>query len=395
MNIKDFSEIMGNPVPEKEILKRISNNPETLQLYKDLNDDVRRQVLNFFMGTESVPITYDPFFKKIFNPNEHPERLESLIGSLLGQEVHILEVLKQEGNQLTDKGSFVVMDIVIQLSSGAIVNIEMQKVGYAFPGERADCYVSDLIMREFNKLSIESKNTPEKAKKPFRYKDMKPVFLIVLMENSSEPFSKVAPEYIHTKQTYYSSGAKVPSLSNIVYVSLDTFENITHNIDSKSSAWLTFLSTKKPERIIQLINAYPEFMELYTEISRFRTDEREVLSMFSEALKMMDHNTELYMIDEMKKECELKKLELEKVQVEYINTQIKLGSTLEELENTQNELSNAQKELGNTQKELGNTQKELGNTQKELSETKERLNSTEQDLKKVIEILKKNGISIS
>ena len=83
-------------------------------------------------------------------------------------------------------------------------------------------------------------------------------------------------------------------------ISLDTFHKTVHNITNKLDAWLTFLSSDEPEDIISLVNAYPEFMELYQEIAIFRTKPKELISMYSEALAIADRNTVRLMIDEMK-----------------------------------------------------------------------------------------------
>ena len=61
-------------------------------------------------------------------------------------------------------------------------------------------------------------------------------------------------------------------LSNALYVSLDTSHGVSQNIDTKLQAWLTFLSSDEP---------------------------KELISMYSEALAILDHNTELYMINEL------------------------------------------------------------------------------------------------
>lgn len=70
------------------------------------------------------------------------------------------------------------MDIVVQNKDGSIINVEMQKIGYLFPGERSGCYAADFIMRQYNKIRSEKREK-------FTFKDMKPVYIIVLMENSS------------------------------------------------------------------------------------------------------------------------------------------------------------------------------------------------------------------
>ena len=113
----------------------------------------------------------------------------------------------------------------------------------------------------------------------------------------------VLPEYIHRRAEHYSSGAKVSNLENVIYISLDTFHEQGQNIiDSELNAWLTFFSCNEPDKIIELVSMYPEFIPLYKDIAQFRKSPGEVIGMFSEALKIMDRNTTKYMIEELARE---------------------------------------------------------------------------------------------
>ena len=81
-----------------------------------------------------------------------------------------------------------------------------------------------------------------------------------------------------------------------------------------------FFTFKEPGEIIQFVNAFPEFLPLYHEISEFRKDPKEAIYMYSEALAVLDHNTELYMIEE-------KQQEIDALQSENDSLQIKLKSS--------------------------------------------------------------------
>ena len=84
------------------------------------------------------------------------------------------------------------------------------------------------------------------------------------------------------------------------YISLDTFRKVVqNNIDNELHAWLTFLCNDDPEVILKLITLYPKFIPLYKEIAKFRKSPKELINMYSSILAEMDHNTELYMIEEM------------------------------------------------------------------------------------------------
>ena len=88
----------------------------------------------------------------------------------------------------------------------------------------------------------------------------------------------------------------------IKYISLDTFRNTVHYIDTNLTAWLTFFSSEEPADIMALIQAYPEFRELYADIAEFRKNPKELVYMYSEALTIADNNTVKLMIDDMREE---------------------------------------------------------------------------------------------
>ncbi len=50
------------------------------------------------------------------------------------------------------------MDIVVELSTGSIANVQVQKLGHAFPGQRCACYSADLLLRQYKRVKSEKKN---------------------------------------------------------------------------------------------------------------------------------------------------------------------------------------------------------------------------------------------
>ena len=70
-------------------------------------------IIGFFLGHNGLPITSDSVFRRIFDPEIHRERVEALLTAIFGRSVKIVQVLPREGSQLTERGSFVVMDILV------------------------------------------------------------------------------------------------------------------------------------------------------------------------------------------------------------------------------------------------------------------------------------------
>ena len=60
-----------------------------------------------------------------------------------------------------------------------------------------------------------------------------------------------------------------------------------------------FLSMDEPERIIELISAYPEFKAMYEHVYSMCRNVEDAMGIFSEELKILDRNTVRYMVDEM------------------------------------------------------------------------------------------------
>ena len=133
-------------------------------------------------------------------------------------------------------------------------------------------------------------------------------------------------------------------LRKTVFVPLDIFRKIMENktIENKLEAWLMLISCDEPERIIELLEKYPEFRNIYEEVYEMCRNVEEIMGLFSEELAEMDRNTISYMIEELEEEV---KAEREKAKA----TQRKLEKELEEKEKTIAELNQKIKMLEKTE----------------------------------------------
>lgn len=140
------------------------------------------------------------------------------------------------------------MDIVVELEDHSIANVEVQKIGYLFAGQRSACYSADLLLRQYKRVKGEKG-------KAFSYKDIKKVFTIVLYEKSPKEFWQYPEEYIHHFSQKSDTGIKMELLQEYVYIPLDVFRKFMQNrgIKNKLEAWLRFFSTENPEEIGELI----------------------------------------------------------------------------------------------------------------------------------------------
>ena len=364
-------------IREREDIKQeIYENPKLLEKYREWDEEQQGEFLDYCTGVKGVKILYDAFFKEIMNPENTPERLNELLSLLLGQSVTIKRVLPGDSTRLADEQSLLIMDILVELADTSLANVEVQKIGYSFPGQRSACYSSDLLLRQYKRVKGEKK-------KAFSYKDIKSVYTIVFFETSIKEFHEYPQNYIHKFKQQSDTGLELELLQKYVFIPLDIFRGIYHN-DGKSNgknsanrcwnkteAWLTFLSTDEPEIIIELIRQYPEFKEMYEEIYVMCQNVEKVMEMFSKELIQLDRNTVQYMIDEMQDTIDVQKEELEAKQ-ETIDTQKgELEQQKATISTQKNELEE-QKTTINTQKEELEAKQNTIDTQKDEIETMKR-----------------------
>ena len=345
INIDKFKAVNDN-LSSYDFLSAVRNNPNLALQY----DNFRRSSVSnkgwadrfndYISRKKTLPLLYDPFFKKLFNGDEHRQRLSRLVSSIIGQEVTVIDILPSESSSFED--SFIIMDMIVRLSDGSIANIEVQKIASLFPGERLSCYSADAIMRQYHRLSSatstarysddisqDSDSISAIGHKTFSYKDMKNVHTIVLFENSnSNLINSDNPElYFHVGTTTFNTHINFPLLQKYHMISLDTFRKyrysdiIKGNIEIKKCdydedvyekpltdqmlrdrlAFLSLFVTETVDEAIAIQNIFPELSEIFNEMNEYLARPEEVLGMFSEALRILNHNTAVLMVDEYRK----------------------------------------------------------------------------------------------
>lgn len=170
-----------------------------------------------------------------------------------------------------------------------------QKIGYSFPGERSACYSADLLLRQYKRVRDEK----NRAKQKFSYKDIK-----------------------------------------IIFITLDIFRKNMQNksIDNELDAWFMFFSSEDPERIIELIDKYPMFRDLYDDIYGICRNMEKVMGMFSKELRELDRNTVQYMIDEMQETIDAQAAALEEERKELEEERMKYAQALKRIKELESKL---------------------------------------------------------
>lgn len=312
---------------KEEVRLIIRRNLRLEELFQSWTAGQQEEFLDFCSGNRGVKILYDSFFKEILNPENAPERLNELLSLILRQQVKILQVLPNDSTRIADESSLVIMDIVVELEDHSIANVEVQKIGYLFAGQRSACYSADLLLRQYKRVKGEKGKT-------FSYRDIKKVYTIVLYEKSPREFKDFPEDYIHRFSQKSDTGVEMELLQEYVYIPLDVFRDIVHNkgIRNKLEAWLEFLSTDSPEEIAELVEAYPGFRKLYAEVYGLCLNVERVMEMFSKELQELDRNTVQYMIDEMQEEIDEQRQKLDEKEALILSLQEEIKQLKQEHE---------------------------------------------------------------
>ena len=276
--LKDYFPLIRE---RKEVLKEIGSSMALSTLFDSWEQERQEEFLDFCTGVKGVKILYDSFFKEIMNPEYSPGRLNRFLSLLLGKRVTIKQVIPNDSTRIAAEGSLLVTDIVVEFEDGGL----------------SACYSADLLLRQYKRAreKIQGRN------RKFSYKNIKNVYTIVLFEKSPAEIKRLENAYIHKSFWGFDTGLELNLLQNFIFIALDIFRK---NMDNKSvenelEAWLMFFGSEEPERIIELIESYPDFREIYEDIYEICLNMEKVMGMYSKELQELDRNTVQYMIDEM------------------------------------------------------------------------------------------------
>ena len=140
-----------------------------------------------------------------------------------------------------------------------------------------------------------------------------PVYTIIFMESSPSDFKNYPNVLMHTFRHRSDSGLELKMLENCIFIPIDIFRDRLHNegIKDDFDAWLTFLGCDDIEYISTLIEKYPDFKPMYQDLYDICLNVEEVMQMFSKELQELDHNTVIYMIDELQDQLDETKGQLD------------------------------------------------------------------------------------
>ena len=351
---------------EEDVYGYLKNCPGKRRMLATMEESWRQRLLDYMTGKKTLPFTYDPFFKMVFNPDRNPERLSSFLGAVMDRKVQVVDILPVE-HTLHDGKSMVIMDLLVRLDDGSRANVEIQKYGAAFPVQRMSCYSADSLMQEYEWAKKQRKDGK------FDYKDVNKVYTIVMYENSPEEFNEVVQkgQYLHHGKVKFDTGLELDMLQEYYIVNLDIFKNTAYTEDrSTLSGWLRFLTTEDMADVEAVIQTYPWLYEIYEDVAGYMRNPKEVLAVCSKILREMDEGAmRLYwdQVHEQLKETEKKCVEAEE---RYVETEKKCTEAETKCTEAEKKCTEAERERDAALKQIDEKEAEIERLRKQIQELK-------------------------
>jgi hypothetical protein len=196
---------------------------------------------------------------------------------------------------------------------------------------------------------------------------------------------------------YISRKKTLPLLQKYHMISLDTFRKyrysdiIKGNIEIKKCdydedvyekpltdqmlrdrlAFLSLFVTETVDEAIAIQNIFPELSEIFNEMNEYLARPEEVLGMFSEALRILNHNTAVLMVDEYRKKYQ----EMENNLRKEMKKSQEMQQEMQEMQN------NLNKEMQEQQKILDDKDKQINSQEEQHKKDLERIAELEAMLK--------------
>ena len=141
--------------------------------------------------------------------------------------------------------------------------------------------------------------------------------------------------------------------------------------NNRVTAWLSLLTPRNVDDLTEILAVYPWFEAIYRDMASYLHKPEEVLTMFSDALKILDHNTVQYMIDEMQNTIDDQKAQLSDAhsQLTDMHSQIadkdsQIADKISQLTDMHSQLADKDSQINDLAAEIAALKKQLATQQK-------------------------------
>ncbi|MBO5199183.1 MAG: PD-(D/E)XK nuclease family transposase [Lachnospiraceae bacterium] len=248
--------------------------------YEELKRSASRETREAFEAIEAgrkLPELYfDRPFKKIFDADEHPERLETLFRLIFDREETVVSSLKNEMTKASIYSKQTVLDLLSSLKSGGIFELEMQVAAQEFLSQRIDVYSSDLILMQYSVNRGERRGEMD-------FDGIRKSYIVVLMKESPQKFRE-NPAFLHRRPSQTDTGIPMDSLIEVVYIELDKcLKQWKSGSCPKKyqtlALWLGTIADVNDEKVKAAADRVNDIASIREELAVMAKDRKELLTM--------------------------------------------------------------------------------------------------------------------
>ena len=230
--------------------------------------------------------------KKLFDAEEHRDRLQYLFREISGDDTIVVDSsFRNEGYIQSSLSKKVIFDIASSFHDGRIGVAEFQVAALNYTFERIEIYGSNMLMLQY------SVNDQDEKKSELHMDSVNGVLLIYLMLNSPRNFKEFKTErYIHRyKEFRADSGLPSIPLVQKVFVQLDKcLEQFLKDEDGQNNQqlqiMLSLLADSSNSKVIEAAQKYAMLKDMIDEARMF-VQNKEVQAMYlMESLDKFDLN---------------------------------------------------------------------------------------------------------
>ena len=182
-------------------------------------------------------------------------------------------------------------------------------------------------------------------------------------------------KYLHFGKTVFDTGLKLELLQRFYLISLDVFSENKYPMDKNNrvTAWLSLLATRNVDDLTEILAVYPWLEAIYQDMASYLHKPEEVLTMFSDALKILDHNTVQYMIDEMQNTIDDQKAQLSDKDSQLADKDSQLADKDSQLADKDSQLTDMHSQLADKDSQLTDMHSQLADKDSQIAALKAQL----------------------
>ena len=259
-------------------------------LSKGLNKEDADEFIAITRGERLPSLSSDVIAKKIFDPVEHPDRLEYLLRITAGEDdIKVAGPSRMEGYVEFISSKKLIHDIPAALADGRESDTEFQVKAQEYIFTRAELYAADMLLIQYS---------AERGKKStVSYENAVGALIVVLMSESPSEFreyDEVSDRYIHRFSILTAeSGMTHEMLAKTVYVQLDKAycqlkEGMNGETDDRAQVLLAAMKDINDPGIQAKMLKDPEFSCILNEIRNLAKDKEVQIMMLAEKYAAMD-----------------------------------------------------------------------------------------------------------